>query len=381
MTAGIATGKETVTCAADAVNYKIAAKPTTVQILGDVTITVTLIDAQGRNAIMAPSEAWDWDFGVARGVLSTIDADCSSAPLFVTTCVGVVDFDGADGIRSFEIMYTAPGTVPPGGLDILQADATRFPPLLPDIDLQQLNVEIRVTDVPANLVMTPAATTGPGDGATPIKVDMKLTDAAGATIVFDPGVPVTVSVDNGATTTDANGVALNVLTTDAATGLATVYIRPPLVGENGTAVNVTLTAVAEGVANSIVVTFTPAAAAAVYFANIEAARNTDLAGTVITSAARNQRILVEVTVKNTSPSAKTLVVAVQCFDAANVALTPQFTIFIDVPGGATVKYLAGIQLPNAAGTVTCEVNVYLSVLPAAGGEVTAPKQSTSINVT
>jgi hypothetical protein len=347
-------GTEEITFGGDAVDMSLSSKPTTVFVGDKAEIKVTLKDETGLNAI-SKGNTWIEDIDVQHG---NWDKDG-----FSVLPLRMYDEDG-----SIKFNYTAPGSVPTGSVDTILVTAR-----ISDAGVNRAGVSymitIPITDEPASLSLTPDVLSAPGDGAYLVEIQAKLIDGTGNTIITSPGTPISFSTDEG-TLSDEYGISANVATTSTTTGIATIYVKAPLVPLGTASKLATIIAIGGGVTGEVTVTFTASAPAQPVSAVISDAVTLDTAGNDKSSFSGGETVIVSATITNTSPSQKDFLVAVQAISPDGIPL-PAVYLTVTLDKDQEFSFQPSIVIPiGASGSWTAEVSVF-DKFPAAGGTVQA----------
>jgi hypothetical protein len=230
-------------------------------------------------------------------------------------------------------------------------------------------ITIPITDEPASLSLTPDVMSAPGDGAYLVKIEARLVDGTGNTIITSPGTPVSFSTDEG-TLSDEYGISANVATTSTTSGIATIYVKAPLVPLGTASKLATIIAIGGGVTGDVTVTFTASAPAQPVSAVISDAVTLDTAGNDKSSFSGGETVIVSATITNTSPSQKDFLVAVQAISPDGIPL-PAVYLTVTLDKDQEFSFQPSIVIPiGASGSWTAEVSVF-DKFPAAGGTVQA----------
>jgi hypothetical protein len=341
-------GTEEITFGGDAVDMALSAKPATVFVGDEAEIKVTLKDETGLNAISkGPSH------------ITNIEAGHGGVPWG-----GITIHDGEGSVK---FTYTAPGSVPTGSVDTVKVT----------IDISTWGVyrnvaymiTIPITDVPASLTLTPDVMSAPGDGAYLVKIDAKLVDGTGATIITSPGTPISFSTDEG-TLSDEYGISANVATTSTTTGVAEIYVKAPLVPLGSANKLATVIAIGGGVTGDVLITFTPSAPAKPVTAVISGVVTLDTAGNDKSSFNPGETVIVSATVTNTFPFSTDILVAVQAISPQGIPI-PAVYLTVTLEKDQDFTFQPSMVIPiGASGSWTAEVSVF-DKFPAAGGTVQA----------
>jgi hypothetical protein len=342
-------GTEEITFGGDAVDMSLSSKPATVFVGDDAEIKVTLKDETGLNAI-------------SKGptVITDIEAQHGMVPW--------PPLNMNDGDGSLKFTYTAPGSVPTGSVDTIIVTATISQWGVNRAGVSYM-ITIPITDVPASLSLTPDVMSAPGDGAYLVKVEAKLVDGTGNTIITSPGTPVSFSTDEG-TLSDEYGISANVATTSTTTGIATIYVKAPLVPLGTASKLASVIAIGGGVTGDVTITFTASAPAQPVSAVISDEATLDTAGNDKSSFSGGETVIVSATITNTSPSQKDFLVAVQAISPDGIPL-PAVYLTVTLDKDQEFSFQPSIVIPiGASGSWTAEVSVF-DKFPAAGGTVQA----------
>jgi hypothetical protein len=343
------TGTQEITFGGDAVDMSLSSKPATVFVGDEAEIKVTLKDETGLNAI-------------SKGptVITDIEAQHGNVPWPPLTM--------NDGDGTLKFTYTAPGSVPTGSVDTIIVTATISQWGVNRAGVSYM-ITIPITDEPASLSLTPDVMSAPGDGAYLVKIEARLVDGTGNTIITSPGTPVSFSTDEG-TLSDEYGISANVATTSTTSGIATIYVKAPLVPLGTASKLATIIAIGGGVTGDVTVTFTASAPAQPVSAVISDAVTLDTAGNDKSSFSGGETVIVSATITNTSPSQKDFLVAVQAISPDGIPL-PAVYLTVTLDKDQEFSFQPSVVIPiGASGSWTAEVSVF-DKFPAAGGTVQA----------
>ena len=217
-------GTLSITFAGQATDFKLSAKPSTVQIGTASTVTLQLIDPFGNNALA----------GTAAPIVNTLSATAGTAVI-----AAPMNASGTLGTFTFN----APATVPPGGISTLTIQITITTNDAIPFQVQH-QLTIPISGAPNSLVLTADPTSLPADGIAVGKVNARLVDANGVTIISGSGTTIGFSTTAGTLLTTS-------VVTDLTTGISSAYIKAPATAGLGT-----LTAVGGGVSGTLGLNFT-----------------------------------------------------------------------------------------------------------------------------
>ncbi|MEM3652662.1 MAG: hypothetical protein QW158_07305 [Nitrososphaerales archaeon] len=310
------TGTVTVTFAGAGTDITLSSAPSTVQIGTAATITVKLIDANGNDALNTYTGA----------VSLSISATSGSAPASASIAVNT-------GSTTFT--WTAPATVPPGGIATITVTAN-FAGTGAVVTRQ---LSIPVSGAAYTMQLSAEPTTAPADGTSIVKIKAWLVDERGVTIISSPGITINFAATGGT-------LLVSTATTSTTTGIAQALLRAPTAPED-----VTVTASGGGVSGTLVVKFTTPGP--VYKETIAAPTLVDTAGRTVTAPTVGKVVAVSAKITNTQNVDQETLYIVQVKDAQGNVVSFSFVSGL-IPANRELTFALS-WTPTAKGTYTIEV--------------------------